>query len=433
MKKTHVGLWAIVASLAAWTGVKAQADDLAGRVEAAVTARAGEFIALRRDLHRHPEVSGAEVRTAGIVAERLRAFGLDVRTGVGGHGVVGLLRGGRPGPLVAYRADMDAVSSHDPDPVPFASEVPGVRHQCGHDVHVAVGLAVAAALSSVRDSLPGSVLFVFQPDEEWAAGARAMLAAGVFAAGKPVAIYGVHASPYEVGQIATRPGVMMAARDRVRVSVSGEGDTAAALDQARGVVQGISTIGPAQALQPQPEGFALVQIDPVPPGATTIQGSISLAGREARDRARAALASGLSAIRVPGVTVTYDYTEKAVAGVTNDAELTAAATAALVRTFGEAAVPRIQNIIPAFSEDFGSFQDEVPGVFFFLGVSNSAKGVVGMPHSPGFAADEDAIAFGARAMATVLLDRLAQRSRPRLNQMSRASVLPRRTRVGGSQ
>lgn len=409
MSKKHVGLWAVVASLAAWTAVEGQADDLTGRVEAAVTARAGEFVALRRDLHRHPEMSGAEVRTAGIVAERLRAFGLDVRMGVGGHGVVGLLRGGRPGPLVAYRADMDAVSSRDPDPAPFASEVPGVRHQCGHDVHVAVGLAVAAALSSVRASLPGSVLFMFQPDEERAAGARAMLADGVFAAGKPVAIYGVHTAPFEVGQIATRPGVMMAARDAVRVSASGDGDVVAALDQARGVVQAVSTIGPAQALQPQPEGFAFVQIAPVAPGATTFQGSVTVAGREARDRARAAVASGLSAIRVAGVSVTHDYTEKAVAGVTNDADLTAAATAALVRTFGEAAVPRLQNIVPAFSEDFGSFQDEVPGVFFFLGVSNSAKGIVGLPHSPNYAADEEAIAFGARAMAAVLLDRLARR------------------------
>jgi len=407
--KTHVGVWAAVASLLGWTTVGGQAVDLRVRVDSAVKLRAGEFIDLRRDLHRHPEVSGAEVRTAGVVAERLRAFGLEVRTGVGGHGVVGVLRGGRPGPLVAYRADMDALRSSDPDPVPFRSGTPGVRHQCGHDVHVAIGLALAAALSSVRDSLPGSVLFVFQPDEERGAGARAMLADGVFAAGKPVAIYGLHTSPYEAGQIATRPGVMMAARDRVRVTVSGEGNTAAALDRARGVLQAVSTIGPAQAFQPQPEGFIVVQIAPAAPGAATIQGSVTVAGREARDRARAALTSGLGAIRVPGVAATHDYTEKVMAGVTNDADLTTLATAALVRAFGEAAVPLLRNIAPAFSEDFGSFQDEVPGVFFFLGVSNAAKGIAGMPHSPDFDVDEDAMAFGTRAMATVILDRIASR------------------------
>jgi metal-dependent amidase/aminoacylase/carboxypeptidase family protein len=238
---------------------------------------------------------------------------------------------------------------------------------------VAVGLALAAALSSVRDTLPGSVLFVFQPAEERATGARAMLADGVFSAGTPVAIYGLHTAPFEVGQIATRPGVMMAARDRVRVSVSGQGDAAAALELARAVVQGLSTITRAQALQSQPEGFVFVQIEPAQSGGASIQAQVTVAGREARDRARATLASGLATIHVPGVTVTHEYTDKVVAGVTNDSGLTTAATAALVRAFGQAAMPPLQNIVPGFSEDFGSFQDEVPGVFFFLATPPGAS------------------------------------------------------------
>ena len=180
------------------------------RIAAHVKANQQGWIDLRRDLHRHPELSGQEERTAGIVAARLKALGLSVQTGVGGHGVVGILAGGRPGPLVAYRADMDAVRSTQPDPATaMASTVPGVRHICGHDVHVAVGLGLASALASVRQELPGRVMFIFQPAEERATGARAMLDAGLFAKETPAAVFGVHASPLEVGTFTSKAGQMM--------------------------------------------------------------------------------------------------------------------------------------------------------------------------------------------------------------------------------
>jgi metal-dependent amidase/aminoacylase/carboxypeptidase family protein len=293
--------------------VLGQSESLLSRISAHLAEREADLIAVRRDLHRHPELSGEEQRTAGIVADRLRALGLDVETGVGGHGVVGILKGGRPGPLVAYRADMDAVPSAAPDPVPFASEVPGVRHICGHDIHVTVGLALASALSHVRAELPGSVMFIFQPAEERVAGARAMLDAGLFADRRPVAIYGVHTAPLEVGRISVKSGVMML-----------------------------------------PNASA--------PGAT------------------------------------------------NDEALTVAAREAIVAALGAETVIPLQAPPPGFSEDFGWFQKEVPGVFFFLGASNAATGVVAMPHAPAFVADEAAIVFGARAMAAVLLARLGSQA-----------------------
>src|SRR6185436_5771750 len=117
---------------------------------------------------------------------------LDVRTGVGGYGVVGVLKGGKPGPLVAYRADMDAVPSNEPDPVDFRSETPGIRHICGHDLHMTIAIGLASALHSVKADLPGSVMFIFQPAEERGAGAKAMLDAGVFAPTAPAAIFGLH-------------------------------------------------------------------------------------------------------------------------------------------------------------------------------------------------------------------------------------------------
>jgi amidohydrolase len=384
--------------------------ELLARASERVSADAADAIALRRDLHRHPEVSGSEVRTARVVAERLEALGLEVRTEVGGHGVVALLRGARPGPLVAYRADMDAVPSADPDPVEFASETPGVRHACGHDLHTAIGVALASALASVRDELPGSVLFVFQPAEEGATGARAVLADGAFAPERPVAVYGLHTSPYEVGRIGTRPGVLLASRDGLRITASGSGDLGAALGAAGEVATKLSTISAKDAFRPMPEGFVQVQLDPARPvpGGLAVEGTVTVAGEAARERVVAALDAGLRAIAVPGVELSHEHAAKLVPGVTNDPELTARATARLVALLGPEAVPTVEGILPAFSEDFGAFQDEAPGVFFFLGVSNAAEGIVGMPHTPGYVADEGALAFGTRAMAAVLLDRLSR-------------------------
>ena len=198
----------LVTALAAFAGGQSTSPSLQSRVARHVDAQTGELVVIRRDLHRHPELSGEEQRTAGIVAARLKTLGLQVRTGIGGHGVVGILTGGRPGPLVAYRADMDAVRSAEPDPVEFKSLVEGVRHICGHDVHVAIGLGLASALASVRADLPGRVMFIFQPSEERATGAQAMLDAGLFK-DRPAAIYGLHTAPIAVGRVVSRAGEMM--------------------------------------------------------------------------------------------------------------------------------------------------------------------------------------------------------------------------------
>jgi amidohydrolase len=409
---------ALIVVFSAWTSYalgpieqpRPLVSPLFERVNARLEAGAEDFTALRHDLHRHPEVSGEEERTARTVADRMRALGLEVRTGVGGHGVVALLTGGRPGPLVAYRADMDAIRSTDPDPVEYRSVVSDVRHQCGHDVHTAIAVALATALADVQDELPGSVMFIFQPAEERATGAKAMLADGIFARSKPVAIYAIHTAPYEVGQIGTRPGVMMAARDRVRITISGDGDLKAAEASARAAVQGVSTITRAEATQPAPADFSFVQLRPASTanGVVTIEGSVTLASDVARERARQAIARALAALAVPGVTARHEYEPKWIAGVTNDQGLTANAVASLTAALGGTAVQTFRDLLPAFSEDFGSWQDEIPGVFFFLGVSNASKGHVGMPHSPNYVADDAAIVFGARAMATVVLDRIGR-------------------------
>ena len=298
----------------AFSPASAQRGSMAQRIAGYADSSAPEWIALRRDLHQHPELSGQEVRTAKVVADRLRKLGLEVRTGIGGHGVVGILTGGRPGPLVAYRADMDAVRSNSPDPVAFPSLEPGIRHICGHDVHVTIGLALAGALAHVKADLPGRVMFIFQPSEENATGARAMLRAGLFTSAKPDAIFGLHSAPFDAGGLSSKGGVMMNANE----------------------------IAP---------------------------------------------------------------------GVTNHDGLFASAKADVVAAFGASAFFDLDAPPQGFSEDFGAFQAEVPGVFFFLGVGNAAKGIAAMPHSPNFVVDESAIAFGVKAMAAVVVGRLAAKGR----------------------
>ena len=406
----------VLSMLAAPTAGTAQIpvpDPIHARIAAHVKAQEPDLIAFRRDLHRHPEISGAEERTARVVAERLRALGLEVRTGIGGHGVVGILTGGRPGPLVAYRADMDAVPSTAPDPVEFRSETPGVRHICGHDVHVTIGIGLAGALASVRQAVAGSVMFIFQPAEERATGAQAMVDAGLFARERPVAVYGLHTAPLEVGTLALRRGVMMGARDRVVVTVTGAGDQAAAAEAARSVLTGVTTLRQDQLFGSAPEGFSVAQVGA---GArrgdrTVVGASIAIAGDAARTRVMDQIARGLAAIAVPNTTITHTYGAGLnAAGVTNDPARTAAAIAAVTAVMGNV-VSELENIPVPFSEDFGVFQAHVPGTFFFLGVSNAAAKTQGAPHSPTYVADEGAIAVGVRAMAAVVMDASTTRGR----------------------
>lgn len=381
--------------------VSQQIDAILAREEAAL-------IATRRDFHQHPELSGQEARTASIVAGALRRLGLEVRTDVGGHGVVALLRFGRPGPLIAYRADMDAVPTSAPDPVDFRSLAPGVRHICGHDLHTTIGLALATALSHVRDSLAGSVLFVFQPAEERATGARAMLADGVFAGGLPGAIYGLHTSAYETGRLAVTAGPMMAGRDRFEVVLSGAGDLNAAANDVVQRLRALGTIDASQIGVSQPPDFVLMQVSPptLEGGRARVLGTVTVASAEPRARVRAAVTEGLAATLPSGVTAASTYEARWIAGVTNDSSLTASAANAVRAAVGSAALATVTTIPAAFSEDFGSFQERVPGVFFYLGVANATRGWNGLPHNDGYVADERAIVIGARAMAAVLLDRL---------------------------
>jgi metal-dependent amidase/aminoacylase/carboxypeptidase family protein len=250
-------------------------------------------------------------------------------------------------------------------------------------------------------------MLIFQPAEERATGAKAMLRDGLFAGVKPVAIYAVHTAPLEVGSLGTRAGGMMAGRDFIEVKVSGTGDLKTAADSVVRLIQSVSTLTLAQALQPASDDqFILTQARREDDGS--VSGSATVASSAARERAKQSILQGVSRIRLTGVTLEPSYEIRAIAGVTNDSALTDRANRSIQARLGPNAVTTLTTIVPAFSEDYGSFEELMPGVFYFLGVSNTPKGIVGMPHSPGYVADEAAILVGARAMAAAMVDRLAE-------------------------
>lgn len=378
------------------------------RMTAHLESLRADLIALRRDLHRHPELSGQEKRTAGVIAERLTKLGFEVTTGVGGYGVVATLRGGKPGGVVGYRADMDATATTLPDPVEeIASTVPGARHICGHDVHTVVGIGVAEALASVREDLPGTVKFLFQPAEEDATGARAMVADGALDEPRPEAIFTVHTSPLPVGLIGAVEGVTLVGRDIAKVRIEGEGDREAAARAVGRELSNVTTLELPQtaeelaAMSLPAEEFTLVQV--LASGPDGVLAQVTVRSDVSRQWARKEIERRLAALNLQGLSLALEYQPRMVAGVYSDPELVRASHEPIRAALGEQGLmANAPAAPPLFSEDFGSLLVDIPGAMFWLGAANPEKGISGMPHAPDHAVDEAAIEVGAKAMAAVV-------------------------------
>ncbi|WP_427919182.1 M20 metallopeptidase family protein [Streptomyces sp. cg40] len=390
---------------------------------------AEELIELRREIHRRPELAGEERETAGLVAEQLRAAGLEVTTGVGGHGVVAVLDGSANGPTVAYRADMDAVdATRNVLPFPrsgrvhdegFASRVPGVAHLCGHDLHTAIGVGVARTLARSSDQVRGRLVFVFQPAEEPLQGARAMLDTGLVQEFAPREFYALHCSPFPTGTIAVSPGYGLPGLDQVRIVVPGGEDAAAAV---AAEVAELGTVGFPQNLAEYHAGFnALLD----PDVAASNQESVSVATWTEPGSGGQSVAGILLRVwpqeRLPEVRAQVAQVAAAAGGhvefqdapfpaLVNSAQLSTAAGNYLSTALGPESVLWARASWPYNCEDFALFLNEAPGTQLYLGVADTESGINGAPHSPEFAADERAIGHGVRAMTGLLTHRLAIRS-----------------------
>jgi len=412
--------------------------DLASEIDRRAAELEQRVVTWRRDIHQHPELSNREFRTARLVAEQLEELGIEVRRGIAHTGVVGVLRGGRPGPAVAMRADMDALPVTEEVDVPFASRVRtnylgrevGVMHACGHDAHTAMLLGAAAVLAGLRERVPGTVVFLFQPAEEGAppgeeGGARLMLAEGALDDPRPGAVFGLHVSPqHGVGEIAYRPGGAMASSDRLAITVKGRQTHAAypwlgvdPIAVASRIVLALEAI-PARRVDARIP--AVVSIGSIHGGVrhNIIPEEVELLGtiraldealrRDLHEKVRStAVAIARSADAEADVDIALGYPI-----TTNDPELTAQMLPTLERIAGR---DRVVLALPRTgAEDFAFYQERAPGLYLWLGARppDVSEDEAAPNHSPRFFVDEAALPLGVRTLAGLAVDFLESRAEP---------------------
>jgi amidohydrolase len=424
----------LLLSLAAPASGQSPAPRFAREVDSRVEQVMPRVLVWRRDIHQHPELSNREVRTAKLVADELNRLGLEVRTGVAHTGVVGVLRGGKPGPVVALRADMDALPVTELVELPFKSLVKseyngqqvGVMHACGHDNHVAILLGVANVLAGMKPEIPGTVKFIFQPAEEGApageaGGAGLMIKEGALADPAPGAIFGLHVWPDALGSITYRPGSFMAAADGLDIVIRGKQTHGAQpwggvdpIVVAAQVVLGLQTVASRQInVTQQPAIITVGRIQGgnrgnIIPDSVVMQGTVrtfdEAMRKDIKDRIRRTVEE---IAKSAGATASVDFGSGEGAVTYNDPALTAQMLPTLRRAAGDANV-RIGDLsTPA--EDFSLYQRKVPGLFFFLGVVPKGQDPATAPrnHSPYFFADEAALPVGVRVLSNLALDWLS--------------------------
>jgi amidohydrolase len=400
-------------------------------VDAAISPLDAKVQAWRRDLHQHPELGNLETRTAGVVAAHLRALGLEVKTGIGITGVVGLLRGAKPGPRIALRADMDALPVTEAVDLPFASTVKstyrgepvGVMHACGHDAHVAILMGVAEALAGMRASLSGEVMFIFQPAEEGppevgqVVGARLMLDEGVFDSFEPSAVLGLHVwSALHVGDVGVRSGSILASADEWTLTVRGR-QTHGSRPWA-----GVDPIVVSAQILLGAQNIVARQIDitasPVVLTVGMIKGGVRYNIIPEQAQMIGTLRSFDPPVREDVIARLRSTAEHFAAASGATAELVVANNApatlndpALYRRLLPALETAVGNEhvieVPRYTvaEDFSQFANRVPGFYFFVGATPRDRDLATAPanHSPHFLLDEEALRVGARALLAVAL------------------------------
>jgi len=374
---------------------------------------------LRRDFHAHPELGFHEVRTSGIVAQELNKLGLEFNTGIAGTGVVALLEGAKPGPVILVRADMDALPILEETGAVYASQNPGIMHACGHDGHTAILLTVAKMLLAHRNELAGTVKFMFQPAEEGMGGAEKMIAGGVLENPKVEKVLGLHLwNEKPVGWFGISNGQMMAGAEIFSIKVDGKGGHGAAPHQSNDPIlaaaQIISALQGIVARNVAPLQTAVVSVctihggetfNVIPP-AVIMTGTIRTFEPEVRTRVLQRFEDTVHGVsEAMGCRATIDM-ECLSPAVVNQME-----TAQRIQTIASQLFPDADiesaNYITMGSEDFAFLLEKVPGCFFFVGSANPEKGLAAGHHHPKFDFDEVALLQAAALMAAAVMNLLS--------------------------
>jgi amidohydrolase len=414
----------------------AQNKALNTRIAQLATQQESKVIAWRRDFHEHPELGNEETRTAGIIAAHLKKLGLEVQTGVARTGVVGILRGGKPGPVVALRADMDGLPITEANELPFASKVKatylgqpvGVMHACGHDTHVAMLMGAAEVLSQVKKDLPGTVKFIFQPAEEGSlpgveGGAKLMVKEGVLDKPKVDAVFGLHINAQtEVGNLTYRSGGIMASSDRFTIKVSGKGAHGAypwnSVDPvvtAAQIILGLQTIVSRQvkliddaAVVTVGTVNAGVRYNVIPPDVE-MSGTIRALNPAVQKEIWASIRRIATNIAESAGATAEVTVDPYVPVTNNNTSLMAQMLPTLQAVAGPAQVREIKAVTGA--EDFAYYQEKVPGVFLFVGGMKKGQdpATAADHHTAGFRIDESGLTLGVKTLATLAADYLSAR------------------------
>lgn len=413
------------------SAVPAAAQDTAA-LNSAIAQHSPRVTELRHVIHRNPELGNREVETAALVAAHLRELGLEVKTGIAHTGVVAILRGARPGPVVAIRADMDALPVTEQTGLPFAStkravyngQEVGVMHACGHDIHTTVALGTASVLAGMRNELAGTVMFIFQPAEEGApageeGGAALMLKEGVFDELKPDAAFALHSDPaLEVGQLGITSGPAMAASDRWSARIIGRQSHGAQPQEsidpvvmAAHAVLALQTIR-SRNMSPLAPGVVTVAVirggerNNIIPGEVYLEGTVRTFDPSVQDMIERRMQEILDGVtRAGGGSFEFSY-NRGYPVTVNDPALTERMAPALARAVGETNL--LVRDPTTGAEDFSYFAQRVPGLYFRLGTTKPGTTSGGL-HTPTMTADDSAIPVGIRAMSTLVLDYMAQK------------------------
>ncbi|WP_085700370.1 amidohydrolase [Pseudomonas sp. B26(2017)] len=405
-------------------------------VDSAVSAVNQEVVDLRQTIHQHPELGNLEFKTAALVAERLKASNIEVRTGVGKTGVVGVLKGGLPGPVVALRADMDALPVKEMTNLPFASQATSTRlgksvpvmHACGHDTHTAMLLGAAKVLAEHRDQVRGTVVFLFQPAEEGAAdvdefqtdtliGAQAMIRDGALDSPKVEAVFGVHVmAGYPTGHLFYKSGTVLNSSDSFRITVKGQQTHGSApwsgvdpIVASQGIISGLQTVSRRVDLT---QGMGVISVGTINGGSAAniipetveMTETIRTNNADIRDTILKKMPPLVNSIASAYETQANLLLVNNAPVTTNDPALTEAMIPAL-----ELAAPGKVERLPASlspSEDFSYYARKVPGLFVFLGATPEGQDMSKAPnnHSPYFTADDATLATGVKAHVQFVLN-----------------------------
>ena len=399
------------------------------------------LVKIRRDFHMYPELSEHEKRTSEKIESYLRKLGLDVKTNIGGYGVVGILRGNKDGKHLAWRADIDAFWSNVPDVVEFESKNKNVRHICGHDVHATIGLGIANILSKHKDKINGTIYFIFQPSEEVCRGAETMIRDGLFNIIKPSEVYALHVAPLPVGIITTKENELYAYNRNLTIKLKGITNEDAVLNYTQTLTKSYNTVDDQfwdmkNLTNPQigifnPQSIfknylAIQKHLKTRKEKDLIEISISLSGTDLNviDSLPIKLKGTIKKSQYADNLVSIDYLESYPTDnnskltlnalytslkdygiimyptVNNNSKLTQEAVNSIMKVYGQNSFIPLFGVINQRNDDFAYFQQHVPGVYFFLGGSNS------LPHSPNFTVDEECIKVGVKYFSTMIVERL---------------------------